>query len=267
MAWPCAVRRRTALAREGRRARGRRARGLRAPFAPLLVELLADALALELRQVVDEELAVEMVHLVLQADGQHAVELALDDGAAGVLVAHAHALGAWHVVIDAGHRQAAFLAGRLAAELEDLGVDEDLAPVLVLGHVDDHQALVPVDLRGRKADARGGIHGLEEVVDARFERRVEDGHRARLGAQPRVRIFEDGEQCHGVSRLENAANVRPNVRSRQGIFQPAVMESTNLGLAGCEAGYFQFITAVSRTPGSARATGVEDGLDSSTCPG
>src|SRR5690606_2359014 len=77
---------------------------------PLLLELAADALALELRQVVDEQLAVQVVHLVLQAHGEQVGEVLFVRGTVGILIANAHALRALDVVIDAGHRQAAFLA-------------------------------------------------------------------------------------------------------------------------------------------------------------
>ena len=44
----------------------------------ILLELLADALALELGEVVDEELAVEMIDFVLDADGEQPVGLELE---------------------------------------------------------------------------------------------------------------------------------------------------------------------------------------------
>ena len=67
----------------------------------------------------------------------------------------------------------------------------------ILRHVDDDQPVVPVHLGCGKADARGGVHGLEHVVDAPFKGGIENGHRHGLGAQPRVRIFKDGKQGHG----------------------------------------------------------------------
>jgi hypothetical protein len=115
---------------------------------------------------------------------------------ANVTRANANALGARHVVVDARHREAAFLARREPVAREDLGVDEDLAPVLVLRDVDDDEPEVPVDLRRREPDARGRIHRLEQVVDALFQRGVEHGDRSRLGAQPRIGIFEDRKPGH-----------------------------------------------------------------------
>ena len=86
-----AVRARAPRARaHRRRGRARRATAL----APLLVELAPDALALELGKVVDEQLAFEMIHLVLQAHRQQALELPLERAPVPVLRAHANARGA-----------------------------------------------------------------------------------------------------------------------------------------------------------------------------
>ena len=61
------------------------------------------------RQVVDEQLAVEMIHLVLDAHGEQAVGVELDLLAVAVERAHADLVGARDLVEDARHRQAAFL--------------------------------------------------------------------------------------------------------------------------------------------------------------
>ena len=45
----------------------------RRPVATLLLELLANARALELREVVDEQLALQVIHFVLDADGEQAM--------------------------------------------------------------------------------------------------------------------------------------------------------------------------------------------------
>src|SRR5690606_15883337 len=129
--------------RRARRARARQSRGCRQrrcarrgrsetgygtrrrrTQALLLLQLLADAGALEIGEVVDEQPAVEVVDLVLDADREQAVGLAFDGVAVAVEVAHLHALGALHVLVDIGHGQAAFLHDLDAFLLEDLGIDE-----------------------------------------------------------------------------------------------------------------------------------------------
>src|SRR5205085_10572757 len=78
---------RAARASGGARARRSRARGA---LLALLLELLANALALEVRQVVDEELALEMIHLVLDAHREDVLAVALEELAVAVLGAEAN---------------------------------------------------------------------------------------------------------------------------------------------------------------------------------
>src|SRR5437879_12184305 len=83
----------------GARARRSRARGA---LLALLLELLANALALEVRQVVDEELALEMIHLVLDAHREDVLEVALEEVAVAVLGAQPDLRRALDLVEDPG---------------------------------------------------------------------------------------------------------------------------------------------------------------------
>ena len=77
------------------------------------------------RQMVDEQHAFEMVHLVLEADRQQAVELLLVGLAMLVEPAGADAVGALDLGILVGDRQAALGVGHFLVRVrEDLGVDE-----------------------------------------------------------------------------------------------------------------------------------------------
>ena len=90
------------------RAAGRRRFG--AAFLAFLVELLADALALEVRQVVDEQLALEVIHLVLDAHREHVRRSRVSLTWPGAVVrAQADARGTLDLVEDPRHRQAALL--------------------------------------------------------------------------------------------------------------------------------------------------------------
>src|ERR671910_40114 len=73
------------------------------------LDFLAHALALHLRQVIDEQAAVEVIDLVLHADREQSFEIALERLAVAAQRAHADARGAFHFVVIAGHRQAALL--------------------------------------------------------------------------------------------------------------------------------------------------------------
>src|SRR5579875_442033 len=88
----------------------------------LLVEFLADALALEVGEIVHEQLAVEVIHLVLEAHREKTLEIALERLALTVLGAHADLRGPLHLVEDPGHREAALLGLRGALAAHDLGI-------------------------------------------------------------------------------------------------------------------------------------------------
>src|SRR5271165_3619077 len=141
-----------------------------------LLELLDHPVALELRDVVDEQDAVKVVDLVLehgreQPLGQHLALLAV-----AVEGADANGGGALDLGVIFGDRQAALLVGRaLVRSPKDLGVDEDLRRrgLLLLGDVDDEQADRLGDLDRREPDARRVVHRLDHVVDEPRQRRVD----------------------------------------------------------------------------------------------
>src|SRR5438309_7957807 len=85
------------LVRAARAARARRSRVRQAPLA-LLLELLANPLALQIRQVVDEQLPVEVVHLVLYTHRQDVVVLALERRAGAIVRAQPDLRRALHFI-------------------------------------------------------------------------------------------------------------------------------------------------------------------------
>src|SRR5882672_8693647 len=78
-------------------------------LAQLLGELGADALLLQLREMLDEDLALQMIHLVLDAYGKQTLRLERERIAVLVVGAHFHALGPRHQFVDSGDRKTAFL--------------------------------------------------------------------------------------------------------------------------------------------------------------
>src|SRR5260370_26701239 len=79
-------------------------------LAELFLKFRLDALLLEARQVVDEDLSLEVIHFVLAADRE---DFLCGEGE-GLSVqaerAHGHALGALNRLVDSCNRQAALLA-------------------------------------------------------------------------------------------------------------------------------------------------------------
>ena len=179
-------------------ARGRPGRSAGA-LAAFFFEFSPDALALEPRQVIDEQLAGQMIHLVLQAYRRQTLQLTLEWLAVRILGAHLHARRALDLLEYVGHRQAAFFRHLDAVACHNLGVDVDLRLVLLAADIHHEQPPMDIDLRGRQSDPRGGIHGLQHVGDQLLERGIELLHRVGTGAQPGIGEFQYGQQGHRYS--------------------------------------------------------------------
>ena len=100
--------------------------GLGPRLLPLqLLHARGDHRALDRAQIVDEEPALQVVELVLHADGGAVGELRLVRGAVEPEPAHPHPRRAGHVLVDVRDREAALLAGDgLLRGPSELGVDE-----------------------------------------------------------------------------------------------------------------------------------------------
>src|SRR5574341_2581221 len=104
------MRARARSANSGVPAKTRRRKVLRSGrLAQLLGELRADALLLQLRQVLDEHLALQVIHLVLNAHGEQSLGFERERTAVLIVRADLDALGALDQFVDSRHRQAAFL--------------------------------------------------------------------------------------------------------------------------------------------------------------
>src|SRR3979490_3432224 len=91
--WPACNRRASARsANSGVPAKTRRRKARSGGLAQLLCELGADALLLALRQALDKHLALQMIHLVLDANGKQAVPIEGECLPALIVGTHLHAL-------------------------------------------------------------------------------------------------------------------------------------------------------------------------------
>src|SRR5262249_19636849 len=118
----------------------------------------------------------------LDADRQNALNVALENSSRTVLRTHPDLGRPFDLLEDPGDRQAALLSIGDTLPREDLGIDQHYGLVMSLRHVDHDQALVEIDLGSCEADAWGGIHGLEHVIDHTSELGVELRHGLRTCA-------------------------------------------------------------------------------------
>src|SRR5205807_1295171 len=133
-----------------------------------LGEFLDNPVALELREVVDEQHAVQMIDLVLDASGKDAGTVHLLALAGTIEETDSYLLRTSHHVEEFGDGKAAFLiVGLLFARPDDFRIDEkNRRPLLaVLGEIDHYEAQRYADLDGCKPDTRRVIHGIEHVIE------------------------------------------------------------------------------------------------------
>src|SRR6056297_385236 len=123
--------------------------------------------ALQLREVIDEQFSVEMVDFMLHAGRAQALGLLLARLAIQREVAESDARGAFDLLGIFRDREAAFLVrAQFLRAPDDLRIDEDLRIGLrlrlalriepardLLAQITDHDALEHADLDGREADA------------------------------------------------------------------------------------------------------------------
>src|SRR5580658_8567153 len=106
------------------RAQGSKSRDGSADFAPwgtlptLFCQTPANQFALELGQVIDEELAFEVIHFMLDADRQQSLRVHLERLAVAAQRAHANMRGARQFVVDAGQRQTPLFRGSGSLRLQ-----------------------------------------------------------------------------------------------------------------------------------------------------
>ncbi len=118
---------------------------------------------------IDEQDAVEVIHLVLDGAGEKAV--GVDDALAAVAVeaADREGFGTADGGMKAGDAEAAFFDELHAFTSHEFRIDEDdaLAGYPADGEIDHEDPIRRADLRRRETDAGGRVDGVEHVVDQR----------------------------------------------------------------------------------------------------
>ena len=145
-------------------------------------------------QVVDVQLAVEVVELVLERPPQQSGARDLDLLAVAVLGDDPDLLVAGHVRDVARDRQAALEVPVVAGRPDDPRVDQLVELALDL----DHAGLQRLaELRRREPDAGRIAHRVREVVEELVEVLAEAVDRLALEAQARVAEHDDRADAHG----------------------------------------------------------------------
>ena len=140
-----------------------------------------------------------MIDLMLDADCQQAIGFQLQRLAITPQGAHADLLSAGHRLIKSRHRQTAFLAFLQPIAGDDFRVDQKQGLVTIIGDVRHQHAQMDIHLRGGKANALGGVHGFQHVVQHAAQGIVHCPHWSSPAAQAGIGKMQDVEYGHGVS--------------------------------------------------------------------
>src|ERR1035437_899991 len=152
-------------------------------------------LPLEEAQVIDEQLAVQVVDLVLKAHAQQLSTHNLERLALAIERLDHDARRARDVAVQLGDREAAFFPLDGPRALDDLRIDEH-EPLAV--HVHHREPLRAAHLRGGEAHAVRGGHRFEHVVDELLQFGREGVDRAGLLAEDRIAEDADREDAHAA---------------------------------------------------------------------
>lgn len=176
-------------------------------------EVAVEAGAGAFGHAVDEEGAVEVIDLVLDAAGEEAVADEVVGDAVLILVGDLDFVGAGDIAADVGEGKAALLIGVLfRREGFDHGVGDDHGHEEFAGRVGavefpvevevgeaeiDHAELEGLaDLLSGEADALGVVHGLDHVKTELLKREIEGSDRCSLLAEDGLIEVNNGED-HG----------------------------------------------------------------------
>ncbi len=158
----------------------------------VLSEFPHDTVALQPGKMIDEQDAIQMVDLMLEASRQNVVRLDLLRAAIAIEVTGAHAGRPLDILENVWDRQAALLTGRkLRRSPENFWISETKRLwrggfIDAFGHVENNHPLLHGDLNRREPDAGRGIHGFEHIVHERADAFVDFGHRRAHKAQTRI---------------------------------------------------------------------------------
>ena len=150
--------------------------------------------------MIDEKYALKMIHLMLQAGGQHPTGLYLHPLAVEVEKFGADAGRSLHIVPDFRHGQTTFLeSSQLVGGPKDLGIYEDppiLLAVLLVQVQHDHP-FGDANLNRGQADAIGGIHAIGHVFGQLANGAIHFLDVGGDGFEPWIGRDKDRTDCHG----------------------------------------------------------------------
>ena len=151
--------------------------------------------------MVDEELAVEVVGLVLHTGAEVAFAFDAHGVSVEVKAFKSHAAGTLHLGAKFRNGKTAFvLFGKLGVDDRHHRVDEDaevlrkFGIIVREGHIDDDHALEYADLGSGNTYATHGLQGIEHILSEGTDLVVDLSNRLGLLGEQRMGVLENGTQ-------------------------------------------------------------------------
>src|SRR5271157_1179844 len=215
------------------------------PFALLhqLADLALQHVAFQRADVVDVELAVEVIRFVHQGARQQVFPADFKCFAFDVLRPRGNVARPRHLLSEFGQAQATFVGCKPPFGVDDLWIHEhDLRlGIFLKGDINDGNALADANLRRGQTDAVRGVHAFKHVIDKLAQLFVEDGNRGARLLQDRIAEFHDGVDHLEVSQLLTVAFEIPSHfqhRIASELFQRAARQSErHHGFSGHSCGW------------------------------
>ncbi|MCY1300251.1 hypothetical protein D9M70_498120 [compost metagenome] len=163
--------------------------------------------------MIDEQHAVQVIDLMLQAGGEQAIGLDHLFLAVTVEMLDGDRRGALDLGVKVWDRQAAFLVDRaLIGRSNDLGIDENERGLVVafFRNIEHQHAFGNADLDRGKADAGRVIHGFEHIVGQTADVRVDGFDRRGNLAEHRIGKDDKRLDRHAAPIADLSISVQEN---------------------------------------------------------
>jgi hypothetical protein len=146
-------------------------------------------------EVIDEKDPIEVIQLVLETHGEHAVARELVRIAVAIERAKRDPFGPRDPGIDVGYGQAAFTHGSAPAAFKNDRIYQNVRLVAGGCYVGHDNSPVKVDLRGRQADTVSRVHDFDHLADQPADLGINLHHGCGDGPQAGIWILQDAAKA------------------------------------------------------------------------
>jgi hypothetical protein len=166
-----------------------------------LTNLLRQIRSGENPQIVDKELAVKVIHLMLNGSRMQAIGIDFDQLALKVIRLHPDPLGPVNLPVHIRQAQAAFLSLITGMPLDNLRIDKDLLVLRlsrICHQIQNEESEWQPDLIRRQPNPSGCIHQLKHPTNRILEVLIQTLQRLADRSENRVRVLDNVQRLGHV---------------------------------------------------------------------